>query len=278
MIPPRSPFIPPDDGNVGEVVSNAQSTVYNASQRGCNRLSFDRGTTPSSPGLIPANDTKETVPAWLLLFPNNRLFSCGVTRFPPCYFKLVATRPTTTQLKPTPRTRWAGRRQVNGSRRLFRRTAGLGLRAFRIYFSNAEPRAQAVGSTDEMHVAAFPTFIDFSLANHPSNFTDHSMAPEIFYPPTHVSEPREITPVPACPVLGVTSVRYRWTDRLSRTMIRFLDEKPRFPQTTHPGLVSCRERGGEGDLRRSTGNFNVACWFHTLWHPPLSTDPYRVAC
>jgi len=62
--------------------------------------------------------------------PTTACFRAALRECPPCYFKLVATRPTT-QLKPTPRTRWAGRRQVNGSHRLFRRTAGLGLRAFR---------------------------------------------------------------------------------------------------------------------------------------------------
>jgi len=67
---------------------------------------------------------------------------------------------------------------------------------------SGEPRVQPVGTTDEMHVAASPTFIDFSLANHPSNFTDHSMAPEIFSPPLTCPSPGGLPRFLPAPCLG----------------------------------------------------------------------------
>jgi hypothetical protein len=126
-----------------------------------------------------------------------------------------------------------------------------------------------------MRAAAFPTFIVFSHANHPSNFTDHPVAPEIFSP--SLSRVRAQGNYPgSCPVLEVTSVRYRWRHRLSWTMIRILDEKLRFLQAVHFDLLSRRERGG---FAPGHGKFlTLPAGFARYGISPLSTDPYRVVC
>ena len=78
--PPRSSFIPAGDDSVGGVVSNAKSTMYNASQRGHNHPSFD---PRNHVFVIPPHLGKRnqrTAPAWTLLSQTIRLFSCGITR------------------------------------------------------------------------------------------------------------------------------------------------------------------------------------------------------
>ena len=81
MIPPPSPFAPTDDGNVGRVVSNAQSITYNASHRAPSRLSFDQGSPVDHASVISEHETRDSTGVAPFLFSNDRSFSsCGVTR------------------------------------------------------------------------------------------------------------------------------------------------------------------------------------------------------
>ena len=183
--------------------------------------------TPSSPGLISATETKGSTGVAPSLPQLPLVFRVALRECPPCYFKLVATRPAT-QLKRTPRTRQPA---ADGSRRLFRRTAGLSLQAFRTCFHHAEPGAQALETTDEMHVAAFPKFIVFSLANHPSNFTDRSMAPEIF--PLSFTCPSPGKLPRFLPRAWGNSRKISMEAQIISDDDRFLDEKLRLLQVAH---------------------------------------------
>jgi len=87
VIPPRSPFIPTDDdGNVGEMVSNARGIVYNASQRGRKRPYFDLQASPAKRAFVTRyhlgkrNQRQHRRGPSSLPLPHNRSLSCGITR------------------------------------------------------------------------------------------------------------------------------------------------------------------------------------------------------
>ena len=157
--------------------------MYNASQRGRNHPSFDQ-RSPANHAFVTRSHLGKRNQRQHHRDRSSQTtarFRVALRRCPPCYFKLVATRPAT-QWKCVPRTHSA----PNGSRRLFRRTLGLSLQDHAGTY-----RTCAVETTDEAHVAAVPTFIVFLACQSPSNFTGHSMVPRIFSLPLTCPGPRK---------------------------------------------------------------------------------------
>lgn len=180
--------------------------MYNASQRGRARPSFDPAS-PASHALVtrspPSKRIRQKQHRRGSSSPTTACLRVALRECPPCYFRLVATRPAT-QMKCI--LRHAGSQMVLGS---------IGYSEGDYRFEPSDPRDQLPlsrawdpDSRDyrrSAYVSPVPTFTLFSPANHPPNFPDHSVAPvaEILsiLPHPHVSKPEGITPVRA-PCLG----------------------------------------------------------------------------